>query len=72
MSNNNIDEAKSCSKYSLWVVYSGLAKKFDTFKETMERIKEIRLETMRNRTRKTWEVVKIWKNAQFVTKALGS
>ena len=71
MRNNNLEEAKSCSKYSLWVVYSGLAKKFDTFKETMIKIKEIRLETMKNRTRKTWEVVKIWKESQFVTKALG-
>ena len=48
-----INKARSCSKYSLWVIYSGLAKKYDTFKETMEKIKEIRLDTLKNRTRKT-------------------
>jgi len=48
-----INKAKSCSKYSLWVIYSGLAKKFDTFAETMMKIKEIRLETLKNRFRKT-------------------
>jgi hypothetical protein len=53
MTKHNIKKAKSCSKYSLWVVYSWLAKKFDTFKETIEQIKEIRLETLKNRTRKT-------------------
>lgn len=52
MTKNNIELAKSCSKYSLWVVYSGLAKKYDTFIETMEKIKEIRLDTLKNRTRK--------------------
>lgn len=70
MEKHSITEAKSCSKYSLWVVYSGLAKKFDTFKETMEKIKQIRLDTMKNRTRKVGEVVKIWKESKFVTKAL--
>jgi len=53
MTKHNIKKAKSCSKYSLWVVYSWLAKKFDTFKETIKQIKEIRLETLKNRTRKT-------------------
>ncbi len=53
MSKHNIKRAKSCSKYSLWVVYSWLAKKFDTFKETIQQIKEIRFETLKNRTRKT-------------------
>lgn len=51
MENHWIERAKSCSKYSLWVVYSGLAKKYDTFKETMEKIKEIRMETIKNRKR---------------------
>ncbi|MDD2871958.1 MAG: polyphosphate polymerase domain-containing protein [Candidatus Gracilibacteria bacterium] len=71
MEKHSITEAKSCSKYSLGVVYSGLAKKFDTFKETMEKIKQIRLDTMKNRTRKVGEVVKIGKESKFVTKALG-
>lgn len=53
MKKHNIKQATSCSKYSLWVVYSGLAQKFDTFKETMAQIKDIRLDTLKNRTRKT-------------------
>ena len=43
-----ISEASSCSKYSLWVVYSGLAEKYDTFAETMDKIKKIRMETIKN------------------------
>lgn len=39
-----IKQAKSCSKYSLWVVYSGLVEKFSTFKKTIEEIKRIREE----------------------------
>lgn len=55
MKKHNLKQAKSCSKYSLWVVYSWLAKKFTTFENTMKKIKEIRLETLKNRTRKaTW------------------
>lgn len=50
---HNINEAKSCSKYSLWVVYAWLAEKYDTFTNTMEKIKEIRLSTLKNRFRKT-------------------
>ncbi len=46
MKKYDIDRAKSCSKYSLWVVYSWLAEKFDTFKNTMEKIKQIRMETI--------------------------
>ena len=72
--NHGFKKAKSCSKYSLWVVYSGLAKKYDTFKETIEQIKEIRLETVKNRSRKAiWlenkKVVKT-QNKQFITKKL--
>lgn len=44
----SISEASSCSKYSLWVVYSGLAEKYDTFTDTMEKIKKIRMETIKN------------------------
>jgi len=51
MKTHNIQKSKSCSKYSLWVVYSWLAKRYDTFKETMEEIKSIRLDTLKNRTR---------------------
>jgi len=51
MKSHKFEEANSCSKYSLWVVYSWLTKKFDTFKKTMKKIKEIRLDTLKNRTR---------------------
>lgn len=53
MKKMKIKKASSCSKYSLWVVYSGIAKKFDTFKETMEKIKEIRMETIKSVKRTT-------------------
>lgn len=52
MKNHNFKKAKSCSKYSLWVVYSGIAKKYDTFTATMKQIKKIRLDTIKNRKRK--------------------
>lgn len=48
---HGIAEASSCSKYSLWVVYAWLATKYDTFAETIAKIREIRLETLKNRTR---------------------
>ena len=51
MKKHNIKQAKSCSKYSLWVVYSGLTEKYDTFQETMEKIKEIRLDVIKDRAR---------------------
>ena len=44
-------QASGCSKYSLWVVYSGLAKKWDTFQDTINRIKDIRLELINSRKR---------------------
>ncbi len=50
---HQIKEASSCSKYSLGVVYSGLAEKYDTFSETMKKIREIRMETIKNRFRQT-------------------
>lgn len=43
-----IDRAGSCSKYSLWIVYSGLAEKWSKFQKTMDRIKEIRMELSKN------------------------
>ncbi len=48
-----IKQANSCSKYSLWVIYSWLAEKYDTFTNTMNEIKKIRLQTIKNRFRKT-------------------
>jgi hypothetical protein len=47
MKKHGIAEAKSCSKYSLGVVYAGLVKKYDTFAETMEEIEKIKLEIMK-------------------------
>jgi hypothetical protein len=55
MEKHNFKKAQSCSKYSLWIVYSGLAKKYDTFKATMKQIKAIRQDTIKNRKRiATW------------------
>ena len=51
MKKHNLEQTKSCSKYSLWIVYLWLTQKFDTFKSTMKKIKEIRLETLKNRKR---------------------
>jgi hypothetical protein len=53
MKKNNIEKASSCSKYSLGIVYSGLAEKFDTFKDTIEKIKKIRMETIKINKRST-------------------
>ncbi len=44
MESHWIKRAKSCSKYSLWVVYSGLAEKFSTFENTMIEIERIKRE----------------------------
>ena len=48
----NIELMKSCSKYSIWVIYSGIAKKYDTFEKTCKKIKKIRLEIINNKKRK--------------------
>lgn len=53
MKKNNIEKASSCSKYSLGIVYSGLAEKFDTFQQTIEKIKKIRMETIKINKRNT-------------------
>ena len=71
MKKHNIDKAKACSKYSLWVVYAGLAEKYDHFSNTMERIKEIRLETLRNR-RRNQNIKSFKENKQFTRKALNT
>jgi len=44
-----VDQAGSCSKYSLWIVYSGLAEKWSKFEKTMEKIKEIRMELVKSK-----------------------
>ncbi len=69
MKKHNIKKAKACSKYSLWVVYAGLAEKYDHFANTMEEIKKIRLDTLRNRSRK--QNVQSFKQCkQFTRKSL--
>ena len=69
MKKHNISKAKACSKYSLWVVYGWLAEKYDHFADTMEKIKKIRLETLRNRTR-VQKIKTFGENKQFVRKSL--
>ena len=39
-----IEQANSCSKYSLWIIYSWLTKKYETFKETIKEIEKIQNE----------------------------
>jgi len=46
---HGIKRAGSCSKYSLWVVYSGLAEKWSKFQKTMDKIKEIRTEVAKDK-----------------------
>ena len=52
MQKHLVEKAQSCSKYSLWVIYSWLTEKWSTFAETMKEIKQIRLETIKNKKRK--------------------
>jgi len=69
MEKHSIKRAKACSKYSLWVVYAWLAEKYDHFKDTMEEIKKIRLQTLRNRKR--YQNIKSFnKTKQFTRKSL--
>ena len=69
MKKHNIEKAKACSKYSLWVVYAGLAEKYDHFSNTMEKIKKIRLDTLKNRSRS--QNIKSFKECkQFTRKSL--
>lgn len=67
MKKHNIEEASSCSKYSLWVVYSGLAEKFDTFSETMEKIKNIRMETVKMLNPREQKIEKFVKNENKIS-----
>jgi hypothetical protein len=46
---HGVDQAGSCSKYSLGVVYSGLAEKWTKFEKTMKKIKEIRMELVKEK-----------------------
>ena len=44
---HGIKRAKSCSKYSLGIIYSGLAEKWSKFEKTIQKIKEIRMEVVK-------------------------
>ncbi len=44
MKSHKIKKAKSCSKYGLWLIYSGLVKKYAIFEDTMKAIAEIKKE----------------------------
>ena len=46
---HGVKRAKACSKYSLGVVYSGLVEKWSHFQGTMDRIKEIRMELIKEK-----------------------
>ena len=54
MKKNWFKRAHGCSKYSLWVVYSGLAERWKTFENTVAKIKNIRMEFINSRSRKPW------------------
>lgn len=54
-----IKKAKSCSKYSLWVVYSGLAEKWSQFEHTIFEIHKIRMDVV-NTQRNIFQYPLIW------------
>lgn len=72
MQKHNITQYKHCSKYCLWIIYSWLAEKYDAFKETMEKIKKIRMETVQtsrnDSENRKWSLNKIIKNIKKETK----
>lgn len=49
MKSHEVKQAWACSKYSLGVVYSGLAEKWTKFEKTMKKIKEIRMELVKQK-----------------------
>lgn len=49
MKSHGVKQAWACSKYSLGVVYSGLAEKWTKFEKTMKKIKEIRMELVKQK-----------------------
>jgi len=69
MKKHKIPQARGCSKYSLGVIYSGLAEKYDRFVNTMKKIKEIRVETLWNRRREQ-NMKKFDETTQFIRKDL--
>jgi len=46
---HGIKQAGSCSKYSLWVVYSWLVEKWSKFEKTMKKIKKIRMQLVKEK-----------------------
>ncbi len=62
---HGITRANSCSKYSLWIIYSGLAEKWSKFQETMNKIKEIRMEMVREKRKKSVRTVESRVSSHF-------
>lgn len=62
---HGIERANSCSKYSLGVVYSGLAEKWSKFQETMNKIAEIRKEVVNDARDTSIETVEKQMNHHF-------
>jgi len=50
---HGIERANSCSKYSLGVIYSGLAEKWSKFQETMDKIAAIRMEVVKEKRKES-------------------
>ena len=51
---HGIERANSCSKYSLGVIYSGLAEKWSKFQETMDKIAAIRMEVVKEKRKESF------------------
>lgn len=62
---HGINRANSCSKYSLGVIYSGLAEKWSKFQETMNKIAEIRKEVVHDQRDTSIESVEKQMNNHF-------
>lgn len=52
LESKGIARANSCSKYSLGVIYSGLAEKWSKFQETMNKIQDMRMEVQQEQRKK--------------------
>lgn len=62
---HGIDRANSCSKYSLGVIYSGLAEKWSKFQETMNRIQEIRMDVIKTTRKISQSKLEKWISHNF-------
>ncbi len=69
---HDIAQATSCSKYSLGVIYSGLAEKWSTFQETMDKIAEIRMDVVKKTRKVIRKKIEKKTNSQFKKTSLTS